>query len=282
MLAVRLWRLRFVSILSAVMLAALAGACGRDDDGSGLESADGGLVYVAGTRAAPPLRAPGPGAGAWNSTPWTMTLWSEAQAIRAYLATDFARQKYGREACEAFSHYFDNTGLIWTFDAGKLGQDVPHVGAVMDREIARAAEFAREIAREITGANNGRTVTEFTSREALPGRVERAQSLNWYLAVADFSYYVTGRVERDACGHGCARAEIIFHVWDRYDWDPGPIVRIHTPAGPVDVDQDHVGEFHRQGIAKEFTSLGFKRFNFELRDLERTTGLEPATSSLGS
>lgn len=268
---------RSISALAGgVLLVVVTSACGLGPREAGLKSAGGDLVYIAGTQDAPELSAPGPGAGDWNSAPWTMSLWSEAQAIRAFLETGLAKEKYGREACAAFQHYFDNTGLIWTFDAGKMGDDVPHVGAIMEREVARAVDFIR-------GMPRGQT--EFTSQFALASRVERAQSLNWYLAVADFSYYVTGRVDHDACGRGCARAEIFFHIWDRYDWDPGPVVRLNTPVGAIDVDQVHVGEFHRQGIAKEFTSLGLKRFKIEVRglgEMERTMGLEPTTSSLGS
>ena len=87
--------------------------------------------------------------------------------------------------------------------------------------------------------------------------IARSESENWYLAIAGFSFWISGHIEVGATGD--ISGQVQFNLWDRYDWDPGTVIPISTPFGRIDIDQDRVGEFHRQGLAKEFDTRASSR-----------------------
>jgi hypothetical protein len=51
------------------------------------------------------------------------------------------------------------------------------------------------------------------------------------------------------------------HIADRYNWDKGKAFRING----VSVTDEFMGEFHRQGLAREFDIHGFARKTFSWR-----------------
>jgi hypothetical protein len=233
-----------------MLLAVLTAAgCGRTDRGSSALKDDNEL-FVWDTDAAPELRA-GPGAGEWNSErprPDNVVL---ARSAKSYLGTSDARQRYGDEAAGTFRHYFDNDGAVYAVSLPKLLNDVPRVFALYENLMkqARAAVTARSRGTHL-----------FSMREAAVTSIDRAEDENWYLAVAGFSYWISGSLvlgDDDSVG-----GTVTLHLWDRYDWDPGVVIPISTPFGRVDVDQDRVGEFHRQGLAREFDTTGSLELQF--------------------
>ena len=123
--------------------------------------------------------------------------------------------------------------------------DVPRVQSLYD-------ELLVQLKNEALTQREGKTL--FTLKDAKVSTIDRAESENWYLAVAGFSYWISGDVDIDANGQIIGRVTLGF--WDRYDWDPGVVIPIPTPFGQINVDQDRVGEFHRQGLAKEYDSVG--------------------------
>lgn len=230
-------------------------ACGRNESDATLTGVDDGLQFIAGDFPVEIGRSPGSGAGRWASKPVAIKMRLEAAAVKAYLATSYAQNKYGQEATAALGHYFANSGLAWEFDADKLLNDVPSVRQLVDYEMERAAKFVSTLDPD---------VTEFTSATARVSKIQRSESLNWYLAIGGFQYFITGQIDQSQidqsrCDGSCRQARIYFHFYDRYDWDAGPVVNLQTPAGAIQIDQEHIGEFHRQGLAREFTSLGVVR-----------------------
>lgn len=238
------------------LVAWLAYGCGNRESASDLAAFDQGLQFIAGDFDPDLSRPVNAGAGVWKSQPATLKMRLEAAAVRTYLATSYARNKYGEEATGALRHYFSNTGLAWEFDGEKLLRDVPAVSELVESEIGQAADFASSM--------SGDDVMNFSSTAALGSRIRREDNLNWYLAIGSFQYYITGQVDPSGCAGSCRRVTVYFHFHDRYDWDAGPVVNLQTPAGVVRVDQRHIGEFHRQGLAREFTSIGVVRREFNM------------------
>ena len=205
--------------------------------------------FVIGTNEAPPLKAPGPGAGEWNSEPASPLNVMIARMMPGFLASPSTREQWGEEAAATFAHYFENTGDDFTVDPARLLVEVPRLDALLRDLESHIHTFALE-----TAAAEDEGLWLFASKEAQSDIITREESENWYLAVNAYSWYVTGRIEKTLGTE--PKVEWSWHIWDRYDWDPGVRVPIDTPLGRIVLDQDRVGEFHRQGLAKEFTTVG--------------------------
>jgi hypothetical protein len=203
------------------------------------------LSIVVGSSVRPELVPPGPGAGKWNSEPKTMDNIILAKMAPGYLQQPSTIQQYGEEAAGTFNHYFDNNGLDYKVNPAKLIHDVPRIKSLFDDCQQLVTETAR-------GLQDGHY--PFTTAKAPVDVVKREESKNWYLAVNGFSYYVTGEI--DVSSSGEVKISGLWHLWDFYDWDPGVKVPIDTPMGTIKVDQDRIGQLHRQGLAKEFATVG--------------------------
>jgi hypothetical protein len=207
---------------------------------------DGTLPFnlVIGTRAAPELLPPGPGAGVWNSEAASFENKVLKSSAQAYLKTGNAREAHGADAVATFAHYFSNTGDDFSLDVESMRNDLPSVQELW-------SELAEGVLQQIAGISLSNFT--FTSDAAALGHIAKEESENWYLAIAGYSYWVSGDVSTEA---GQRRVEMTLHIWDRYDWDPGVVVPINTPLGVINIDQDRVGAFHRQGLAREYDSVG--------------------------
>jgi len=218
--------------------------CGSPNETSNTRALTSSL-FEWGIEKTPELVPPGPGAGEWNSEPARLDNIALARSAKTYLASRDARERYGVEAAETFLQYFENDGANYTVSIPKLLSDVPRVQALYD-------ELLVQLKSEALALGEGKTL--FTLKDARVSTIDRAESENWYLAVAGFSYWISGDIEIDENGQIAGRVSLGF--WDRYDWDPGVVIPIPTPFGQINVDQDRVGEFHRQGLAKEYDSIG--------------------------
>jgi len=155
----------------------------------------------------------------------------------------------GKEAADSFSHYFDNNGTDFTIEPSRLFGEVPKAAAI-HAEARRSVLALMELMRADLKAGDYR----FASLAAGASVVSKAESNNWYLAVAAYSWFVTG--EATVTESGDVHGSWSWHLWDRYDWDPGVSVPVDTPLGTIRIDQDRVAQFHRQGLAREFTTVG--------------------------
>ena len=234
--------MRITLIFSSIILCLLG--CGRVEKPSALKNGTESL-FVWGIEEAPELNPPGPGAGEWNSEPARFDNVALARSAKIYLASRDAKNRYGVEAAGTFLQYFENDGKDYHIVLSRLLADVPRVQSLYD-------ELLVQLKNEALTQGEGKTL--FTLKDAKVSTIDRAESENWYLAVAGFSYWISGDVDIDANGQISGRVTLGF--WDRYDWDPGVVIPIPTPFGQINVDQDRVGEFHRQGLAKEYDSVG--------------------------
>lgn len=218
-------------------------SCGTHPIASRSESQLTSLKLILGSQRDPQIESR-PGAGEWNSETKSFENRIVAKSALKFFATEQARQQWGDEAATALHHYFENNGRDLRLDVSKLIQDVSSV--------KEKFELSRQLAKDLSlGLSDG--IYLFTSEQAGTGLITKEDSENWYLAVAGYCFWIKGKI---VIADGKTNITSEFTIWDRYDWDPGVQVQIDTPIGPIVVDQDRIGEFHRQGLAKEFNFFG--------------------------
>ena len=92
-----------------------------------------------------------------------------------------------------------------------------------------------------------------TSRRVQEGYNGSDENRNWYLATGGYVRWGTGTVEvLEGGGNRSYSLDFEYHVYDRYNWDTGKSVTILG----VTVTDAFMGDFHRQGLAREFDMRG--------------------------
>lgn len=195
--------------------------------------------YTLGT-ADPPRRAD-PGSGLWNSQPTTMVARAQMAAIVAVLPV--AHFAVGDDAVKHLWHYFGNSGVPLTIDAEGMVREVPSAKNVYRIEVAQAKDFVERLPA-------GRH--QFTSKKLNQGYNRQAENRNWFFAVGGYSVWGKGAVNVPANKTEEITMDFEYHVFDRYNWDNGKAVDIQ---GIVITDR-FMGEFHRQGLAREYDEIG--------------------------
>ena len=125
----------------------------------------------------------------------------------------------------------------------KMIDDVPNAKGALEDELAEAMSFVE---------NNLRSgVAYITSGSVISPGIPRSQSLNWYLAVAGYKAWGKG-LASVSCDGTCV-LEFEYKVYDRYNFDGGKNADIH---GGINVPDELLAEFHRQGLAREYDLIG--------------------------
>lgn len=180
-----------------------------------------------------------PGAGAWNSKPKTVKMLFLKKKILEHLP--FAYPVVGDDAVKHMAHYFSNSGDTYRMDLQDMINDVPDAKQLYETELARAKQFINSLP-----AGTHQITTDTTSG----GYNMKSQNWNWYYAVGGYSAWIKGvaKVELDKTGKRTYRLDYEYKVADRYNWDNGKKVEIFD----ITITDQFMGEFHRQGMAKEF------------------------------
>jgi LysM repeat protein len=150
----------------------------------------------------------------------------------------------GPDAALHMSHYLWNTGADLTIRLRNMVDDVPSAKTLYDEELQRARDFAQ------TFPDGSHT---FTSANGINGYNRQAESRNWFFAIGGYTVWGKGSVSVSSAG-GMRTFVMNFEYkfYDRYNWDGGKSV---TLAG-ITINDEFMGEFHRQGLAKEFDCFG--------------------------
>lgn len=190
-----------------------------------------------------PIVTPDAGAGAWNSTPKAWTTRAQAAAVQAVLRGP-SNTYPGPNATRHLRHYFDNTGLPLNVNLEDMVRNVPSAGKAM------VAEF-RQVQAFLSHLPPGRY--DFTSQQAEGGYDTKGENADWFFATGGYSYWGKGRAQINMV-HGQKHydVEFTYKFYDRYNWDFGK----QTTIGPITISDDFMGEFHREGLAKEFDCHG--------------------------
>ena len=210
----------------------------------------GNRDYMIGT--ADPRITPDRGAGAWSSTPTTITATVQRQLILEILPPRGASATVaiGDDAARHMLHYLNNSGANLTIDLEGMVDEVRSAKGRFNNEISQAKTFVETLA---VGTH------QITSRRPEGGYNQQSDSRNWYFAIGGYSTWGKGRATVRAGSAGREyELEFEYKFYDRYNWDAGKQVTI----GPVTITDQFMGEFHRQGIAQEFTCVGSVRRTF--------------------
>lgn len=186
------------------------------------------------------------GAGPWRSKPVT------AKTVAQYALLDAAvglpTMVYpGVNATRHLRHYLNNSGQTYTIDLEDMIRCVPSAKRAMVAEFRQAQRF-------LQGMPVGRHL--FTSSNTESSYNEESENPEWYFAIGGYSYWGKGEATITPSQNG-RRYEVDFTYCfrDRYNWDGGKAVVI----GGVLVTDKFMGEFHRQGLAREFDCVGSVR-----------------------
>jgi hypothetical protein len=154
----------------------------------------------------------------------------------------------GDDAAAHMLHYLQNSGADYQIDLAGMVEDVPSAKRRYEREVAQAQSFIEKLA---AGTH------DITSLHTEVGYNRKDENKNWFYAIG--GYHTWGRgtvVVEDSGGQRSYRMQYEYKFYDRYNWDGGKQVKI----GDIVITDHFMGEFHRQGIAREFNCFGsFKR-----------------------
>jgi hypothetical protein len=184
-----------------------------------------------------------PGAGTWNSKPKTINM----QALKLDILNRLPRAfvVIGDDAAKHMYHFFKNSGNKYTIDLQDMIDDLQDAKNRYEEEIDNAKKF---IQRLPAGTHHITTDTAARYYNDIP------RNWNWFYAVSGYSAWIKGvaTVTLGKNGESWYRLDYEYKVADRYTWDNGKRVKI---SGVTITDQ-FMGEFHRQGLAREFKMEG--------------------------
>lgn len=179
------------------------------------------------------------GSGAWNSESTTVTAIALKEAILQGMGV--ATVAVGDDAVKHLEHYFNNTGSDLRIDLIGMVNEVPSAKARYEVEVAQAKRFVEMLPP-------GRY--SIRSKRAEVGYNTQRESRNWFFAVGGYSTWGVGTAEVTAAGE--CKLEFDYKFYDRYNWDKGKSVTL----GGVTITDEFMGDFHRQGLAREYDEVG--------------------------
>jgi hypothetical protein len=191
-----------------------------------------------------------PGAGPWNSIPQTQEY--IGLKIRIWGHLPHAALIIGDDAAKHMHHYFKNTGKDYIIDLEDMIDDVRNAKDLYESEIDNAKQFVQTLP---VGTHNVTTDT------AAIGYNLKEENWNWYYAVGGYSAWIKGvaKVALDTNGRRKYSLDYEYKVADRYNWDEEKKVEIFGE----EFTDEFMGEFHRQGLAREFNMHGSIKASIE-------------------
>ena len=196
------------------------------------------------TGTADPPRFADAGAGGWNSHPKTAAVRAEKVALVALIAQGATNLYPGPNATKHLGHYLQNTGLDYTVDLENMVRVVPSARSAMIAEFRLARAFLKTLP---AGRHN------FTAIFNRSGYDEKSENADWFFATGGYTRWGKGEaiISNGKFGRHY-EVDFEYRFYDRYNWDGGKSVTI---AG-FQVTDETMGEFHRQGLAREYDCFG--------------------------
>ena len=193
-----------------------------------------------------PRIIPDKGAGIWNSKPTEILMQVKKAGIIQVLGPAYVL--IGDDAVKHMAHYLNNTGNPLTIDLEGMVAEVPSAKILFEREVQRIKLYVQQLPSG---------TFDVTSTHAVNGYNGKGESPNWFFAVGGYSVWTKGKatIVGTGPGHEC-KLELEYKFYDRYNWDGGK----HVYIAGIEITDEAMGEFHRQGIAKEYDEVGsFRR-----------------------
>ncbi len=182
------------------------------------------------------------GAGVWNGTSTDLSTHAKKAAILAVLPLAMAYP--GVDAVQHMYHYFGNSGSDYTIDLAGMVKDVPSAKANIEAEIEAAKRFVETLPDGIHAICSAGTGGGYNTQ---------GESANWYFAIGGYTYWGKGVANvSHVSGTRSFQMTFQFKFYDRYNWDGGKKVTL----GGITITDEAMGDFHRQGVAKEYDCYG--------------------------
>ncbi|KAF1811244.1 hypothetical protein P152DRAFT_66515 [Eremomyces bilateralis CBS 781.70] len=152
------------------------------------------------------------------------------------------------QASRAMNHYLLDNGKDLNENVANMMEDTPAfkkaVHALAEKEAKDAVDF---IGPWVTKTfNSGWKVWHAWNKEK-----NEAHNLDWYYALGEYSYAVTGVLTNG--GTGKVKLEWKAHIFDRYNWDNSGKKQ---SFGPISVTHKEIGHLHKCGGAREYVVRG--------------------------
>jgi len=156
----------------------------------------------------------------------------------------------GQDAAKHLRHYLLNTGKTLSIDLEGMIDEVPSANQFYKLEVSQAKAFV-----ETLPVGN----YTITSTKAQVGYNGKSESKNWFFAIGGYSVWGKGKAKvlKNLEGYEYS-LDFEYKFYDRYNWDTGKKVDIFG----IEVTDYFMGEFHRQGLAKEYDAQGSIKRHF--------------------
>lgn len=198
---------------------------------------------------------PGDGAGPYNSNPKTAAVL--ADRLLFDVVTDVvAGFKLGWNARRHMLHYLGNTGDDLEINLEDMIRSVPLARRAIVSKARQAQAFVQMLPVGRHYFTSVRNETAYNYEE---------ESADWYFAIGGYTYWGRGFVDITPTKGSASgmRYEMTFFFcfYDRYNWDKGKKVFIQGR----EIADSRLGEFHRQGLAREYDCVGsvYRSFAWE-------------------
>ncbi|SRR6266481_5371658 len=190
------------------------------------------------------------GAGPWDSQPTEISMYVLHEEMLDPRFISVASITVGSDAASNLQYYHLNSGRPHGVNLAAMINAVPSAKKLY-------STLARKIAFYIENFPAGSW--DVTSKHTWGGYDHQKESRNWYFAVGGYTAWMKGRVR--ITGSGANRVfdfDGQYKFYDRYNWDSGKSVKI---AG-ITITDHFMGEFHRQGLSKEYDNYGTSPVRF--------------------
>ncbi|MCC7342932.1 MAG: peptidoglycan-binding protein [Bryobacterales bacterium] len=198
-----------------------------------------------------PTITPDPGSGVWGAKSAELSYIALKEILTDSSFLGAAVIAIGDDAVKHLVHYFNNTGRSLTIDLEGMVDEVPTAKKMLEFEVDQAKAFVETLP---PGTH------QITSRTAESSYNYKDESKNWYFAVGGYSVWGKGvATVRDTPTGKEYTLQFEYKFFDRYNWDKGKAVTI---AG-ITITDAFMGEFHKQGLAREYDEIGSLRRTFQ-------------------
>jgi len=203
-----------------------------------------------------------PGAGGWNSENSEPKMIALKVAILNYMV--HATVLVGDDAAKHMLHYLLNSGKEYEFDLQGMVDEVEIAKSLYAAEVAEAKIFTETLP---SGTHN------IVASRLKGGYNREIDSKNWFFAVGGYSMWGKAKVivEKDSSGNKAYKMDFILNCADRYNWDKDKSVTIFN----VEITDEFMGSFHRQGLAQEFNLQGQIKSQHKWGDKTVLAKMEP-------
>lgn len=222
---------------------------------------------------ADPPQLPGDGSGVWGSeSPCGPNDWKIEAILTAGVDAFVAEGRC--EAARCMHHYLLNTGADLEVNLANMMEDMP---AFRDAIHTLAESTAKSKVENFVGPwLTIDFVSPWTLWHAWDDKNNEPYSLDWYYALGDYSYAVSGVVTRDGNTAALMTLQWMVHVFDRYNWDNSG--KQSNLGWGVTLSHADIGHLHKCGGAREYVVRGGSKVQV-VNSYDSTQPLPPVDTS---